>query len=72
MWPLIEKRKGDWYSATLSASSLHGIQGYRVRLYFLILCFTNKKENKVNSGNRITRFYHANLLFATIYFDVKT
>ncbi|KAI5683845.1 hypothetical protein M9H77_05073 [Catharanthus roseus] len=30
MWPLIEDRKGDWYSATLSSSSLHGIQGYRV------------------------------------------
>lgn len=32
MWPLIELRKGDWYSASLSASSLHGIQGYRVSL----------------------------------------
>ncbi|XP_047316071.1 probable metal-nicotianamine transporter YSL7 [Impatiens glandulifera] len=30
MWPLIEDRKGDWYSASLSQSSLHGIQGYRV------------------------------------------
>ncbi|KAK9265463.1 hypothetical protein L1049_016004 [Liquidambar formosana] len=30
MWPLIEKRQGDWYAADLSASSLHGIQGYRV------------------------------------------
>ncbi|XP_062160103.1 probable metal-nicotianamine transporter YSL7 isoform X3 [Alnus glutinosa] len=30
MWPLIEKRKGDWYSAKLSDSNLHGIQGYRV------------------------------------------
>ena len=32
MWPLIELRKGDWYNASLSASSLHGIQGYRVPL----------------------------------------
>lgn len=30
MWPLIENRKGDWYSKDLSPSSLHGIQGYRV------------------------------------------
>ncbi|KAG5607613.1 hypothetical protein H5410_029105 [Solanum commersonii] len=30
MWPMIEAKKGDWYSAHLSASSLHGIQGYRV------------------------------------------
>ncbi|CAN1255136.1 Probable metal-nicotianamine transporter YSL7 [Linum perenne] len=30
MWPLIEAKKGDWYSADLSPSSLHGIQGYRV------------------------------------------
>ncbi|XP_031279891.1 probable metal-nicotianamine transporter YSL7 [Pistacia vera] len=30
MWPIIETKKGIWYSAELSASSLHGIQGYRV------------------------------------------
>ncbi|KAG6602703.1 putative metal-nicotianamine transporter YSL7, partial [Cucurbita argyrosperma subsp. argyrosperma] len=30
MWPLIEKRKGDWYSAELSPSSFHGLQGYKV------------------------------------------
>ncbi|XP_049407776.1 probable metal-nicotianamine transporter YSL7 [Solanum stenotomum] len=30
MWPLIEAKKGVWYSADLSATSLHGIQGYRV------------------------------------------
>ncbi|GMN48023.1 hypothetical protein TIFTF001_017196 [Ficus carica] len=30
MWPLIEQKKGDWYSDHLSPSSLHGIQGYRV------------------------------------------
>lgn len=30
MWPLIEQNKGTWYSGDLSASSLHGIQGYRV------------------------------------------
>ncbi|XP_049382243.1 probable metal-nicotianamine transporter YSL7 [Solanum stenotomum] len=30
MWPMIEEKKGDWYSAQLSATSLHGIQGYRV------------------------------------------
>ncbi|XAR64011.1 hypothetical protein NMG60_11024198 [Bertholletia excelsa] len=32
MWPGIEKKKGDWYSADLPANSLHGIQGYRVFL----------------------------------------
>ncbi|XVE92894.1 hypothetical protein REPUB_Repub01dG0142800 [Reevesia pubescens] len=30
MWPMIESKKGIWYSADLSPSSLHGIQGYRV------------------------------------------
>ncbi|XP_018834293.2 probable metal-nicotianamine transporter YSL7 [Juglans regia] len=30
MWPLIDARKGSWYSAELSPSSLHGLQGYRV------------------------------------------
>ncbi|XP_055804588.1 probable metal-nicotianamine transporter YSL7 [Solanum dulcamara] len=30
MWPMIEAKKGDWYSAQLSATSLHGIQGYKV------------------------------------------
>ncbi|KAI3735937.1 hypothetical protein L6452_15464 [Arctium lappa] len=32
MWPIIESKKGIWYAADLSASSLHGIQGYRVFL----------------------------------------
>jgi OPT family oligopeptide transporter len=30
MWPLIERKKGDWYSADLKPSSLRGIVGYRV------------------------------------------
>ncbi|XP_059453895.1 probable metal-nicotianamine transporter YSL5 [Corylus avellana] len=30
MWPLIEKRKGDWYSTDLPETSLHGLQGYKV------------------------------------------
>ncbi|KAI9396048.1 hypothetical protein POPTR_004G069300v4 [Populus trichocarpa] len=30
MWPLIETRKNDWYSAELSPKSLHGLQGYKV------------------------------------------
>ncbi|KAL7130181.1 hypothetical protein ABFS83_13G116300 [Erythranthe nasuta] len=32
LWPVIESKKGDWYSAEIPASSLHGIQGYRVFL----------------------------------------
>jgi uncharacterized oligopeptide transporter (OPT) family protein len=31
MWPLIAKKRGDWYSADLPDSNLHGLQGYRVR-----------------------------------------
>ncbi|CAL0334834.1 unnamed protein product [Lupinus luteus] len=30
LWPWIELKKGIWYSADLSPSSLYGIQGYRV------------------------------------------
>lgn len=30
MWPLIDNKKGDWYSAKLEQSSLHGLQGYKV------------------------------------------
>ncbi|WJX41805.1 putative metal-nicotianamine transporter ysl7 [Trifolium repens] len=30
MWPLIEDKKGDWYSANLKQSSLHGLQGYKL------------------------------------------
>ncbi|KAG7585913.1 Oligopeptide transporter OPT superfamily [Arabidopsis thaliana x Arabidopsis arenosa] len=30
MWPLIGAQKGKWYSADLSSSSLHGLQGYKV------------------------------------------
>lgn len=35
MWPAIEAKKGDWYNADLPASSLHGIQGYRVCSYII-------------------------------------
>ncbi|KAI4347367.1 hypothetical protein L6164_008183 [Bauhinia variegata] len=30
MWPLIEKKKGDWYPANEKESSMHGLQGYKV------------------------------------------
>ncbi|KAJ4828755.1 hypothetical protein Tsubulata_035410 [Turnera subulata] len=30
MWPLIGNRKGDWFPADISPSSLHGLQGYKV------------------------------------------
>ncbi|XP_073012672.1 probable metal-nicotianamine transporter YSL10 [Typha latifolia] len=30
MWPLIDAKKGHWYSADLPSTSLHGLQGYRV------------------------------------------
>lgn len=30
MWPLIDAKKGSWYSADLKPSSLHGLQGYKV------------------------------------------
>ncbi|XP_020223046.1 probable metal-nicotianamine transporter YSL7 [Cajanus cajan] len=30
LWPWIEQKKGIWYSAELPASSLSGLQGYRV------------------------------------------
>lgn len=39
MWPLIEQKKGDWYSAETSESSLHGIQGYRVLMLLALLVF---------------------------------
>ncbi|KAK9265460.1 hypothetical protein L1049_012502 [Liquidambar formosana] len=37
MWPLINSRKGDWYSADLSPSSLHGQQGYRVFIAIAVI-----------------------------------
>ncbi|KAI3698635.1 hypothetical protein L2E82_42330 [Cichorium intybus] len=30
MWPLIEKKEGEWYPAGLKPNDFHGIQGYRV------------------------------------------
>ncbi|KAL0356428.1 UNVERIFIED_CONTAM: putative metal-nicotianamine transporter YSL5 [Sesamum radiatum] len=30
MWPLIENRKGDWFSADLPSTSFRGLQGYKV------------------------------------------
>ncbi|KAF9589669.1 hypothetical protein IFM89_026924 [Coptis chinensis] len=37
MWPLIEKRKGDWYSADLPSSSLSSLQGYKVFITIAII-----------------------------------
>ncbi|XP_047315748.1 probable metal-nicotianamine transporter YSL7 [Impatiens glandulifera] len=37
IWPLIEDKKGDWYSATFEQSSLHGLQGYRVFIAIAII-----------------------------------
>ncbi|KAJ7970161.1 Oligopeptide transporter [Quillaja saponaria] len=37
MWPLIENRKGDWYSADLNPSSLHGLQGYKVFIAIAVI-----------------------------------
>jgi uncharacterized oligopeptide transporter (OPT) family protein len=39
MWPLIETRKNDWYSAELSPKSLHGLQGYKVCTFLISSCF---------------------------------
>ncbi|KAL5545302.1 hypothetical protein UlMin_009086 [Ulmus minor] len=30
MWPLIENRKGDWFSAELQPTNMHSLQGYKV------------------------------------------
>lgn len=35
LWPIIESKKGNWYSSDIPASSLHGIQGYRVINQFI-------------------------------------
>lgn len=32
MWPLIETRKGDWFDADISPTSMRGLQGYKVNL----------------------------------------
>ncbi|KAF9624026.1 hypothetical protein IFM89_007724 [Coptis chinensis] len=37
MWPLIEKKKGSWYSAELSSGNLGSIQGYRVFIAIAII-----------------------------------
>ncbi|PAN39188.1 hypothetical protein PAHAL_7G226600 [Panicum hallii] len=37
MWPLIRNKKGSWYPASLSETSLHGLQGYRVFISIAII-----------------------------------
>lgn len=37
MWPLIETKKGDWYSADLKSTDIHGLQGYRVFIAIAII-----------------------------------
>ncbi|KAF3431760.1 hypothetical protein FNV43_RR26496 [Rhamnella rubrinervis] len=57
MWPLIENKKGDWYSADLSPSSLHGIQGYRVFIAISMMLGDdspesfNTKQEKTDSSS---------------------
>ena len=35
MWPLIEEKKGQWYSEKLSSDDLSGLEGYKVRFSIL-------------------------------------
>ncbi|KAL2929987.1 putative metal-nicotianamine transporter YSL7 [Bienertia sinuspersici] len=37
MWPLIWAKKGHWFDASLSESSLHGMQGYKVFIAIAII-----------------------------------
>jgi hypothetical protein len=41
MWPLIAAKKGSWYPAELSPSSLHGLQGYKVAHLFILQLSNN-------------------------------
>lgn len=48
MWPLIDKKKGDWYSDSLPSTSLHGLQGYKVKnlKISMIIHFLKVTESK--------------------------
>uniref|UniRef100_A0ACD5V5W7 Uncharacterized protein n=1 Tax=Avena sativa TaxID=4498 RepID=A0ACD5V5W7_AVESA len=37
MWPLISTKKGSWYSASVPASSLHGLQAYKVFITIAVI-----------------------------------
>ncbi|XP_047068165.1 probable metal-nicotianamine transporter YSL13 [Lolium rigidum] len=37
MWPLIAKKRGDWFSAELADGNLHGMQGYRVFIAIAVI-----------------------------------
>ncbi|KAK3144203.1 hypothetical protein QOZ80_4AG0310020 [Eleusine coracana subsp. coracana] len=37
MWPLISKKKGDWYPDSLPESSLHGLQAYKVFITIAVI-----------------------------------
>uniref|UniRef100_A0A7N0UM37 Metal-nicotianamine transporter YSL7 n=1 Tax=Kalanchoe fedtschenkoi TaxID=63787 RepID=A0A7N0UM37_KALFE len=37
MWPLINTKKGSWFDASLSPSSMHGLQGYKVFIAIAII-----------------------------------
>ncbi|KAI4374449.1 hypothetical protein MLD38_012442 [Melastoma candidum] len=37
MWPLIEKKKGHWFSADLPLTSMHGLQGYKVFIAIAVI-----------------------------------
>lgn len=41
MWPYIKTKQGDWYAADLPSSSLRGLQGYKVILFWYLLFSEN-------------------------------
>lgn len=47
MWPLIEDKKGQWYSEKLSSDDLSGLEGYKVIFHLKqVHYFSSKKKKK--------------------------
>ncbi|GJN02298.1 hypothetical protein PR202_ga19632 [Eleusine coracana subsp. coracana] len=48
MWPLISKKKGDWYPDSLPESSLHGLQAYKVFSQMIVAFYKMYKNRNAN------------------------
>ncbi|KAI3462259.1 hypothetical protein Pfo_018922 [Paulownia fortunei] len=58
MWPLIQDRKGDWYSAEYTPSSLHGLQGYKVFIAIAMILGDGLYNFFKVLGNTLFGLYH--------------
>ena len=73
MWPLIAKKKGSWYLASVDDSSLHGLQAYMVNIdptYGCPLLFSQSQYHSASSHENIISFVAKNSTASSLRLQV--